>query len=1202
MKMMQKWFAVVAVVALLCSAMPLSALAFAPTTTLTHIKITIDTPYAGREADFDIYPSSDPVSGVMSHFNVPAYLANSSSYHHAVAWRDMTEERYLDEGETFVLGHSYQMFAYVMVNNPMYYLFGSGMTAAVNGNTATVHKKDSTLCQVIYDFGVCKEAPADITNVTIGGGRYPVAGDHPVFEVAFDEQRLARASGGTAFKNGVAWYDADSYYVLDEDDVFVEGRRYTMMVHLNAINEYRFAVKNGESAVKATINGFEAKNISNETDNPDRELKVSYTFTCVSADRVGGGCFGVWLNIDYPVGGGIRPYSYDLVGQNAEYNSHTDVQNGFYDGVQWMDATSGTVLPYSANARFTAGKAYTVKVLINAKSILTDDTRLGYVDLGDGNYTSYVLAYVNGLPARVEAYEDANVGQRLQIVYDFPACGEEMLTICDMLLKDVKAPVVGKTPDMSGTLEYRYVDTSTVTVQSLPLTWMELSGSGERPMTSADTFQSGNQYGVVLELDAGSLADFYMDAAGQYGGDFTANGACAWQVMPPDGRTARKSVTVAVLYELMESQPAPISSIDIIGAVAPTVGGRPCLTANLTDMGAQKATITEVSWYKNGEPMSMDETFVTGYAYRAVYRLEARYPFAFATASNMSVTVNGDNTLYNQYNGTGITVMGNEEEISVLVYYGTLTAAASSGVTDYVEIDDIMRPAPGQTPDFTAQVESVYTQFGGITWCELDADGNVAKVLDYFDTFKPDTSYRLEVRALPSAGRTINVDSRGMYLNGDAVQTYYLSDEAVVGYVEYTTADCISELNIADVQYPIPGKTPDVDVVIYDNRVDEVWYTDEAAIDWYYETNPGTAGAGFAKLDGRFKADRRHQACITAETNGDYWFATDKDGRLTVDITVDRRPIDFMYATDTYLLDGACNELELARTFELAKDVDGVFVDGMWLTDGLYMSNSQWGVQTEETVDKTDGYAYYENGVLTLVDFHWTTYGDYNAVDSYKPLTIGVEGESSFESVSIGICTNNDLILSGDGELEIRSYERGIFAMSPVTVNSGAWVIYDQKYEGIWLYDSLTMNGGVLDVYGKDTGLYGDDYPLVTVNGGILTAASSNGYAIGWCDMNIKAGATVTVADNADGSGGTVWDGETDFIDYSFVQIAFDGDVLPGDVNQDGAVDMMDAFQVYAAASSGNVSDAVQTYGDMNSDGVIDMMDAFAVFKIASGS
>ncbi len=60
--------------------------------------------------------------------------------------------------------------------------------------------------------------------------------------------------------------------------------------------------------------------------------------------------------------------------------------------------------------------------------------------------------------------------------------------------------------------------------------------------------------------------------------------------------------------------------------------------------------------------------------------------------------------------------------------------------------------------------------------------------------------------------------------------------------------------------------------------------------------------------------------------------------------------------------------------------------------------------------------------------------------------------------------------------------------------------------------------------------------------------------------------------------------------------------VESGDVNVDGAVDMMDAFMVYQAASSGSVSANVQAYGDMNDDGVIDMLDAFQVYRIASGT
>jgi len=59
---------------------------------------------------------------------------------------------------------------------------------------------------------------------------------------------------------------------------------------------------------------------------------------------------------------------------------------------------------------------------------------------------------------------------------------------------------------------------------------------------------------------------------------------------------------------------------------------------------------------------------------------------------------------------------------------------------------------------------------------------------------------------------------------------------------------------------------------------------------------------------------------------------------------------------------------------------------------------------------------------------------------------------------------------------------------------------------------------------------------------------------------------------------------------------------VPGDVNSDGVVDMMDAFAVYSAASTGNVPENVLAFADMNDDGVVDMMDAFPVYRIASGA
>ncbi len=59
---------------------------------------------------------------------------------------------------------------------------------------------------------------------------------------------------------------------------------------------------------------------------------------------------------------------------------------------------------------------------------------------------------------------------------------------------------------------------------------------------------------------------------------------------------------------------------------------------------------------------------------------------------------------------------------------------------------------------------------------------------------------------------------------------------------------------------------------------------------------------------------------------------------------------------------------------------------------------------------------------------------------------------------------------------------------------------------------------------------------------------------------------------------------------------------LVGDVNNDGAVDMTDAFALYKAVSEGRNTDVTMRTADINGDGVLDMMDAFALYRVTSGS
>ncbi len=625
------------------------------------------------------------------------------------------------------------------------------------------------------------------------------------------------------------------------------------------------------------------------------------------------------------------------------------------------------------------------------------------------------------------------------------------------------------------------------------------------------------------------------------------------------------------------------------------------LTLDKTDMDSLSvlqdyAGVSNIKWYEKSKTNNTwtenPATLRDGYTYAVEFSMLSignNHTFS----SGYTVAINGD----------AATSLGNGRWRYEYTKTGYLTR---------IEMYDIQRPAPGQTPDFTAHKDNPPHASYELVWTPY-TDGEIGEPLTASDTFEPDTPYLLQV--ILTADDNYEFDyytpANGAYAyinNKEALTVSYPENTAskIVAYMIYHTSYCISQVDLTDLQYPIPGKTPDTDICYRyeDNRFRSVSYTDNSDIEWYYETNPGTSAAGFAKLDGKFKSDRRHQAYVQLQAEEYAWFATDNQGDLAITAYFDGEPMAFAYSTDAYTDDGAVNTIEIARTFELANTVDGVFIDGMALTDGLYLDSDHWGIQTEDTVDKDAGYAYYQDGVLTLHNFSWDACGDYNAIDSYKPLTIRTEGTSQLTSVANGLSSTNTLTLTGDGQLNLYGDSYGMFTMGDITVENGTWIVKSETDygTGLWLYDSLTVNNGTLDIYGADMGLYGDDYPSVNVNGGTLIARADRDYAIAWCDVSTANGAKTTVGMNTDGSGAALWDGTTDFIDCSYVKITFESDILLGDYDQNGIINMRDVMQLYKDFSVGKaMTDYQKAAGDYDQNGTINMRDVLSLYKFISG-
>ncbi len=1190
MKKRRSGVCLLAALLMVMMSLPLSAVvqAWEGYTPLTAVNVKVDAPVGGREVHYDASCSAAPVpNGAMINVNYAG-----SYFYHGLRWYDLTDEVHLNEGDTFITGHCYRVRVVVRVSNPAYFNFDSDVVVTFNGEAATITKHNSHQFDVAYEFSACAQAPADVSHVSIHNLSYPVAGRYAEYDAVTGDSLAYEVIpvNNEYFINGVAWYN-QNLMAMRDDMAFKEGETYQCIVQLRVKTPYRFAVDaNGLSTMTADIMGVPAEVYSPYQNNDNMESVVSLRayFDCATAEQFHDAIDNVKVFSEYPVGGKTASFKAEVSATSYYIDEEQVTDPHMVNGVSWYDRTTGQYL--TKGSEFQKGHEYTFSTVVRSANTMNTEYWFSAVGLGDGTAVSCVDGYVNTAPARIEPFGDLSVAQMLRVSVDYPACGDSAMTINRITLKNVDLPVEGRTPDQTGVLEFGYAEDGVLpTTKSVKLTWTKKT---EGEMLPDETFEAGMPYGGYLELESGLLADFALNEQGEFDGNVIAEGSYENYVTTYE---TSKALDIFITYIPMEEQP-PVTKLDVVGLIPPAVGEHPRYDVQFTQDSLPFVGDVSVIWCNgNDEVMDETDTFEAGDIYHVKILVSTKYPYEF------SVTSNGWHQVTATVNGKSAAVLSTNEptkDIRLQYVFDTLTATPS--VIDYAEVDGIMRPAPGQTPDFTANINSAYAQFGGISWYEIGEDGKYASAaLGVNDVFLEDTLYRAEIRLTAPSGKIFDLDSRNNYVNNEAAHYYYNSDSSVTMYIEYDTANCITDINFGDVQYPIGGKTPDDDYhVNYDN-----WYHD--GMEWYYETNPGTSSAGFSLLDGKFKTDRRHQVYMEYTAPDGCWFATDRDGKLAVNATIDQREVDFVYATDMSYDNGICSSVEACETFELAKNVDGVFVDGMWLTDGLYLSDAEYGIFTEDNVEKSLGYAYYNDGVLYLCDFSRECWCDYDAIASYHPLTVSVEGENYMVSSGTGINTNGALTLTGEdnGELGVCASQYGVFAMDTVTVESGNWSFEAIVYDGIWLYDDLTVNGGFAVFEGKSSGIYGDDWPTVYVNGGTVYGISDKYDAIGWCNVQMPADAKVQVALYGDEEMSD-WDGVTDFGEYCCVSIAVAGeepDVLKGDVDGNGDVDIYDALRLFKHVNEELTLEGSElAAGDVDGNGDVDIYDALRLFKFVN--
>jgi len=218
----------------------------------------IDEPIAGQKADFT------------AALGATGYrFATGYDYPYGVEWVDNTIGASLSENDTFIGGHSYEVYVRVVLNDG--YTASGSLTGSLNGEAISPSKttiSGTTVIMLMKEY-TCSGVVSNI-DITIPE---PVAGDKPNFTKIEGEGYYSEGAN-SPYKNGIKWYDemTNSHLVSGTTGTFIEGNKYTVTINLRA--DEHFEIMDNATA---KVNGKTATVYVNE----GQYATVTYTFTAL---------------------------------------------------------------------------------------------------------------------------------------------------------------------------------------------------------------------------------------------------------------------------------------------------------------------------------------------------------------------------------------------------------------------------------------------------------------------------------------------------------------------------------------------------------------------------------------------------------------------------------------------------------------------------------------------------------------------------------------------------------------------------------------------------------------------------------------------------------------------------------------------------------------------------------------------------------
>ena len=270
-------------------------------TVVEEVSLSIDLPTAGQYPQYKAYCHDQyneyyiDESQNAWYEEYIGFNAGVCTYYkiRGVSWYDVTDSGYVYENETFIAGHTYQVYIDIRPYEGYEFLFKSVafgddllLSATVNGEAAeaSMWGNDGLYKQgVTYTF-VCQ--PATISNIEITGFSSPVAGKTPDYTMDFDSELYQLKTDFGTDNTGIEWYTSAGD-LMSPNDTFVEGESYMVRIRIEPVEIDGNKMCKFYNGTSITLNGEKVKEASggNLINRNTNRIELFYYFQPTPSEK-----------------------------------------------------------------------------------------------------------------------------------------------------------------------------------------------------------------------------------------------------------------------------------------------------------------------------------------------------------------------------------------------------------------------------------------------------------------------------------------------------------------------------------------------------------------------------------------------------------------------------------------------------------------------------------------------------------------------------------------------------------------------------------------------------------------------------------------------------------------------------------------------------------------------------------------------------